>query len=86
MSKLENLISNSHHRKFGFITGSGTAGIYIALKSLGLKNNLIIDDANFPNLISLPLFSKEYNKEIYINTRKFSLSLGNSFNILFLAF
>ena len=47
----------------------------------GLNNNLIIDETNPPNLISLPLFSNEYNKEIYINTSRFSLSLDNDYFI-----
>ena len=66
--------------KFGILDHPKYGTIY-KYETDGLKNNLIIDDANFPNLISLPLFSKEYNKEIYINTRKFSLSLDNVYFI-----
>ena len=47
----------------------------------GLNNNLIIDETNPPNLISLPLFSNEYNNEIYINTRRFYLNLDNDYFI-----
>jgi uncharacterized protein len=49
----------------------------------GFGNHLFMDDANVPNLLSLPYLDYcSINDPIYINTRKFSLSTGNPwFNV-----
>jgi meiotically up-regulated gene 157 (Mug157) protein len=46
----------------------------------GFGNNLFMDDANVPSLMSLGyLNSKFLNDEIYLNTRKFLLSENNPY-------
>ena len=44
----------------------------------GLGNHLLMDDANVPSLMSIPYLGyKDYNVEIYTNTRRFILSPSN---------
>lgn len=48
----------------------------------GLGNQLLMDDANMPSLLSLPYFDKEakfYDRELYVNTRKYLLSDENPY-------
>ena len=53
-------------------------GKIYALEIDGFGNALFIDDANVPNLLSIPyLVYTSYHDEVYKNTRKFSLSTAN---------
>ena len=53
-------------------------GKIYALEIDGFGNALFIDDANVPNLLSIPYLGyTSYHDEIYKNTRKFSLSTAN---------
>ena len=53
-------------------------GKIYALEIDGFGNALFMDDANVPNLLSIPhLGYTSYHDEIYKNTRKFSLSTAN---------
>lgn len=53
-------------------------GKIYALEIDGFGNALFMDDANVPNLLSIPYLGyTSYNDEIYKNTRKFSLSKSN---------
>ena len=57
------------HQNFGKI---------YALEIDGFGNALFMDDANVPNLLSIPYLGyTSYQDEIYKNTRKFSLSKSN---------
>jgi len=59
------------HPKYGDIYAFGVDGY---------GNHLIMDDANVPSLLSLPyLGAIEASDPIYVNTRKFILSLDNPF-------
>lgn len=54
------------------------AGKIYALEIDGFGNALFMDDANVPNLLSIPYLGYRSNEdEIYKNTRKFSLSKAN---------
>ena len=53
-------------------------GKIYALEIDGFGNALFIDDANVPNLLSIPYLGyTSYHDEVYKNTRKFSLSTAN---------
>ena len=53
-------------------------GKIYALEIDGFGNALFMDDANVPNLLSIPYLGyTSYDNEIYKNTRKFSLSKSN---------
>lgn len=53
-------------------------GKIYALEIDGFGNALFMDDANVPNLLSIPYLGyTDYHDEIYKNTRKFSLSTAN---------
>ena len=53
-------------------------GKIYALEIDGFGNALFMDDANVPNLLSIPYLGyTDYHDEIYKNTRKFSLSTTN---------
>ena len=53
-------------------------GKIYALEIDGFGNALFMDDANVPNLLSIPYLGyTSYHDEIYKNTRKFSLSTTN---------
>lgn len=53
-------------------------GKIYALEIDGFGNALFMDDANVPNLLSIPYLGyADYHNEIYKNTRKFSLSIAN---------
>ncbi len=53
-------------------------GKIYALEIDGFGNALFMDDANVPNLLSIPYLGyADYHNEIYKNTRKFSLSTAN---------
>ena len=53
-------------------------GKIYALEIDGFGNALFMDDANVPNLLSIPYLGyANYHDEIYKNTRKFSLSIAN---------
>ena len=53
-------------------------GKIYALEIDGFGNALFMDDANVPNLLSIPhLGYTSYHDEVYKNTRKFSLSTAN---------
>ena len=53
-------------------------GKIYALEIDGFGNALFMDDANVPNLLSIPhLGYTSYHDEVYKNTRKFSLSKNN---------
>ena len=53
-------------------------GKIYALEIDGFGNALFMDDANVPNLLSIPYLGyTSYHNEIYKNTRKFSLSTAN---------
>ncbi|MCF2220552.1 glycoside hydrolase family 125 protein [Chryseobacterium sp. PS-8] len=55
-----------------------TAGKIYALEIDGFGNALFMDDANVPNLLSIPYLGyRSKEDEIYKNTRKFSLSKAN---------
>ncbi len=55
-----------------------TAGSIYPLEIDGFGNALFMDDANVPNLLSLPYLGYcPSNDHVYINTRKFSLSNDN---------
>jgi meiotically up-regulated gene 157 (Mug157) protein len=56
------------HEKYGMI---------YAYEVDGLGNSLLMDDANIPNLMSLPYLGYDYDPEIYENTKKFILSEDN---------
>jgi meiotically up-regulated gene 157 (Mug157) protein len=43
----------------------------------GLGNYLLMDDANVPNLLSIPYIGYDYDEEVYANTKKFILSVDN---------
>ncbi|KAL7492258.1 hypothetical protein ACHAWT_002083 [Skeletonema menzelii] len=43
----------------------------------GLGNYLIMDDANVPNLLSIPYIGYDYEEEVYANTKRFILSDDN---------
>ncbi|SIP90858.1 hypothetical protein SAMN05880574_10256 [Chryseobacterium sp. RU37D] len=54
------------------------AGKIYALEIDGFGNALFMDDANVPNLLSIPYLGyASKNDEVYKNTRKFSLSKAN---------
>ncbi|WP_295220820.1 glycoside hydrolase family 125 protein [uncultured Chryseobacterium sp.] len=54
------------------------AGKIYALEIDGFGNGLFMDDANIPNLLSIPYLGyRSKEDEIYQNTRKFSLSKAN---------
>lgn len=51
-----------------------------ALETDGLGNYNLMDDANIPNLLSMPYYEYPFmDKEIYINTREFILSKENPY-------
>ncbi len=53
-------------------------GKIYALEIDGFGNALFMDDANVPNLLSIPYLGyTSYTDDIYMNTRKFSLSKSN---------
>ena len=53
-------------------------GKIYALEIDGFGNALFMDDANVPNLLSIPYLGyTSYHDEIYKNTRKFSISTAN---------
>ena len=53
-------------------------GKIYALEIDGFGNALFMDDANVPNLLSIPYLGyTSYHDEVYKNTRKFSLSKNN---------
>ena len=53
-------------------------GKIYALEIDGFGNALFMDDANVPNLLSIPYLGyTSYHDEVYKNTRKFSLSTAN---------
>ncbi|WP_262149921.1 glycoside hydrolase family 125 protein [Chryseobacterium foetidum] len=55
-----------------------TAGKIYALEIDGFGNALFMDDANVPNLLSIPYLGyASKDDEVYRNTRKFSLSVAN---------
>lgn len=55
-----------------------TAGKIFPLEIDGFGNALFMDDANVPNLLSLPYIGYcKSNDSLYLNTRKFSLSHAN---------
>lgn len=55
-----------------------TAGKIYALEVDGFGNALFMDDANVPNLLSIPYLGyASKDDEVYQNTRKFSLSKAN---------
>lgn len=43
----------------------------------GLGNSLLMDDANVPNLLSIPYIGYQYDEEVYANTKRFILSDDN---------
>lgn len=60
-----------HHPQFGDI---------YAYETDGLGNYLLMDDANVPNLLSIPYFEYQSDEnEIYQNTRRFCLSKENPY-------
>ncbi len=66
-------------RKYAIVETEEYGNIY-AYEVDGLGNNLLMDDANVPSLLSLPYLGycgKE--DELYINTRKFVLSKANPY-------
>ena len=52
-------------------------GLIYAYEVDGLGNSLLMDDANIPNLMSLPYLGYEYDPEIYENTKRFIMSKDN---------
>ncbi len=65
--------------KFG-VSNHTTYGRIYAYEVDGLGNQLTIDDANIPSLLSLPLVGFQHEKdEYYLNTRAFILSTSNPF-------
>lgn len=65
--------------KFAVVNNEKHSKIY-AYEVDGLGNNLCMDDANVPSLLSLPyLGCVDINDEIYQNTRKFILSKDNPY-------
>ncbi len=72
--EIENGIS-----KFG-VSSHPTYGRIYAYEVDGLGNQLTMDDANIPSLLSLPLVRFQDGKdEYYLNTRAFILSTSNPF-------
>lgn len=62
--------------KHGIVDHEEYGQIY-AYEVDGLGNSLLMDDANIPNLMSLPYLGYDYDPEIYENTKKFILSQNN---------
>jgi len=56
------------HKKYGRI---------YAYEVDGLGKSLVMDDANIPNLMSLPYLGYNYDPEVYSNTKKFIMSTHN---------
>jgi len=54
-----------------------TYGQIYAYEVDGLGNHNLMDDANVPNLMSIPYLGWDYDPEIYANTRAFVLSKSN---------
>ncbi len=62
--------------KYGIVNHETYGRIY-AYEVDGLGNSLLMDDANIPNLMSLPYLGYDYDPEVYNNTKKFILSTDN---------
>ena len=45
----------------------------------GLGHAKLMDDANVPSLLSVPLLGGSYNQKVYANTRRFILSSKNPY-------
>ena len=66
-------------RKFGIVSHPKYGKIY-AMEVDGFGNHLLQDDANVPNLLSLPYLGLINHKDpIYLNTRRFVLSRNNPY-------
>lgn len=64
-------------KNYAIFERKGFGKIY-ALEIDGFGNSLFMDDANVPNLLSIPYLGyADYHDEIYKNTRNFSLSKSN---------
>ena len=64
--------------KYGIVTRDGK--LIYALETDGMGNYNMMDDANIPNLISLPYLEYPFlNEEVYANTRAFTLDKGNPY-------
>lgn len=66
-------------RRFGIVNHEKYGKIY-AFETDGMGNFVLMDDANVPNLLSIPYIGyAEIDDEIYQNTRRFVLSADNPF-------
>lgn len=66
-------------QKFGIVSHPKYGNIY-AMEVDGFGNHLLQDDANVPNLLSLPYLGLVNHKDpIYVNTRRFVLSENNPY-------
>ena len=63
-------------QEHGIVDHSKYGKIY-AFEVDGLGNSLLTDDANIPNLLSIPYLGYEYDEEVYANTKRFILSDDN---------
>ncbi len=69
----------SELEKLAVVTAENGKRIY-ALETDGLGNYNLMDDANIPNLLSVPYYEYPYiDKEVYANTRDFVLSERNPY-------
>lgn len=63
-------------QKYGIVQHKEYGQIY-AYEVDGFGNSLLMDDANIPNLMSLPYLGYNYDPKIYENTKRFILSKSN---------
>ena len=77
-NKANKLREEIHHgiQEHGIVNHPKYGRIY-AYEVDGLGNYLLMDDANVPNLLSMPYLGYEYDEEVYSNTKKFILSNDN---------
>lgn len=66
-------------QKFGIVNHEEFGKIYV-FETDGMGNSILMDDANVPNLLSIPYLGyTNIENEIYQNTRRFVLSKSNPF-------
>jgi dTDP-4-amino-4,6-dideoxygalactose transaminase len=77
MLKLSTTLSQLHNKEYGYVTGSGTTAIYIALKSLGLCKRYVALPNNVCHSVPIAVLLSE-NTPLYFDIDRDNLGLSLS--------